>query len=251
MSKSAMKAPGMLKIQQEIMNELGQLQSLPVVSAADLAKHNTPADAWVQIDGVVYDVTKFAKLHPGGAGVLHRAAGKDATADFRMVHHVNVLKKPQYAKLRVGRIGVEELPQKELKKLMDEKITEKWIPFSEPYWCDPRGTLKSPYYKEKHFKWRDRVRAFMQQEVVPFAGQWDEMKKYPLDLHEKAYKAGIYAASWPEQYGGTPPEGGWDMFMALIKCYENAKIGVEGLFASWLFTMSIALPPILNHAPRK
>ena len=35
------------------------------ITEDELAKHNKEGDAWIAIDGHVYDVSKFAELHPG------------------------------------------------------------------------------------------------------------------------------------------------------------------------------------------
>jgi cytochrome b involved in lipid metabolism len=52
-------------------------------SAKDVATHNNPeAGLWIIIDGEVYDVTKFSDEHPGGAKILKRASGKDASKSF-------------------------------------------------------------------------------------------------------------------------------------------------------------------------
>jgi len=104
----------------------------PLVSAEDLRKHSRHDDAWVAIDGVVYDVTKFASVHPGGALVLLRTAGTDATKDFNVMHSPAVLKRPQFQRLRVGRLDV-------------RRRKEERLPFSDHYWLDPRGTLQSPF----------------------------------------------------------------------------------------------------------
>lgn len=48
----------------------------------DIAKHNTTNDAWISIDGEVYDITKFVKLHPGGKDILLSHLGKDVTEEF-------------------------------------------------------------------------------------------------------------------------------------------------------------------------
>lgn len=61
--------------------------------------------------------------------------------------------------------------------------------------------IKSPYYKETHFRFRDKIRAFIQREVAPFVHEWDEQGTYPRELHEKAYKAGVLGAMWPKEYG--------------------------------------------------
>jgi hypothetical protein len=44
------------------------------ITGAELAQHSTPADAWISIDGDVYDITAFGKAHPGG-DVLFSYAG--------------------------------------------------------------------------------------------------------------------------------------------------------------------------------
>jgi alkylation response protein AidB-like acyl-CoA dehydrogenase/cytochrome b involved in lipid metabolism len=239
MSKTATKV-----LRQQVMEEVMALQSLPAVSMEELAKHNKPEDAWVMVDSVVYDVTKFAKMHPGGRAVLLRAAGKDATADFKMVHADSVLKK--YERLRVGRLAVEDMDPKEAQKLMTKKAMEKWLPLSGPYFNDIRGTLKSPHIKEHHLAYQKRVREFMENEVIPNTSKWDESQKYPRELHKKAYEAGVYTVSVPKELGGTPPEGGWDFFHLLLQNHEKARVGCGGVITS-LYCFAIGLPPILKR----
>jgi L-lactate dehydrogenase (cytochrome) len=50
-----------------------------LISAEEVAKHNTRDDCWVIISGQVYDVTDFLDQHPGGANVILQQAGDDAT----------------------------------------------------------------------------------------------------------------------------------------------------------------------------
>lgn len=52
----------------------------------DVAKHNTRDDAWMVINGMIYNVTPYMKFHPGGVDELMRGVGKDGTAEFMEVH---------------------------------------------------------------------------------------------------------------------------------------------------------------------
>lgn len=40
------------------------------ISVQELRKHNQPGDLWVAVSGIVYNVSAFANVHPGGAKVL-------------------------------------------------------------------------------------------------------------------------------------------------------------------------------------
>ncbi|CUS23254.1 LAQU0S09e00650g1_1 [Lachancea quebecensis] len=60
---------------------------LPVISREELATHTSAEDCWLAIHGSVYDVTRYLTQHPGGAQVMLKLAGKDATAQFDDVGH--------------------------------------------------------------------------------------------------------------------------------------------------------------------
>jgi len=59
----------------------------------EVAKHNTEKDCWVVVNGEVLDVTSFMKDHPGGKQAILLFAGKDATAEFNMLHKPDVVAK--------------------------------------------------------------------------------------------------------------------------------------------------------------
>ncbi|KAJ5571768.1 cytochrome b5-like heme binding domain-containing protein [Penicillium sp. DV-2018c] len=71
---------------------------------ADVAAHNSADKGlYIIVDSNVYDVTKFVDEHPGGAKILKRVAGKDASKQFWKYHSESVLKK--YApKLKIGEV---------------------------------------------------------------------------------------------------------------------------------------------------
>ncbi|BCR89118.1 cytochrome b5-like heme/steroid binding domain-containing protein [Aspergillus chevalieri] len=71
---------------------------------ADVASHNSPDKGlYIIIDSNVFDVTNFIDEHPGGAKILKRVAGKDASKQFWKYHNENVLKK-YTPKLKVGEV---------------------------------------------------------------------------------------------------------------------------------------------------
>ena len=52
----------------------------------EVRKHNRPDDLWIVISGDVYDVTQYAKEHPGGlAPLLIHGGAIDSTATFFQV----------------------------------------------------------------------------------------------------------------------------------------------------------------------
>jgi cytochrome b involved in lipid metabolism len=72
-----------------------------VVSLAEVAKHTEYDDCWLVVEDKVYDVSKFMEDHPGGPKPLVLYGGKDATEEFTMIHHPDIIK--AYGELyRVG-----------------------------------------------------------------------------------------------------------------------------------------------------
>lgn len=63
------------------------LEQPPVISREELATHTSAEDCWLAIHGAVYDVSRYLTQHPGGAQVMLKLAGKDATAQFDDVGH--------------------------------------------------------------------------------------------------------------------------------------------------------------------
>lgn len=59
---------------------------MATVTADELAKNNTRDSCWIAIDGTVWDVTKFLPEHPGGANIVMKVAGKDATEQYSTFH---------------------------------------------------------------------------------------------------------------------------------------------------------------------
>ena len=50
-----------------------------------MAKHNKEDDCWTIYQGRIYDVTEYAKVHPGGRKIF-LGKGKDCTKLFQQYH---------------------------------------------------------------------------------------------------------------------------------------------------------------------
>ncbi|KAH8773247.1 cytochrome b5-like heme/steroid binding domain-containing protein [Hyaloscypha finlandica] len=73
-------------------------------SVADVATHkDAEGGMYIIIDENVYDVAGFVDEHPGGAKILKRVVGKDASKQFRKYHNEGVLKKYS-ERLKVGTV---------------------------------------------------------------------------------------------------------------------------------------------------
>jgi L-lactate dehydrogenase (cytochrome) len=74
------------------------------VSVDELSKHNTVDDAWLVINGQVWDVTAFAPTHPGGAEIINEYLGGDATNAYNEVHSPSVVGRHLDATKNKGRL---------------------------------------------------------------------------------------------------------------------------------------------------
>ncbi|KNC47570.1 uncharacterized protein AMSG_02595 [Thecamonas trahens ATCC 50062] len=60
----------------------GKAKAAVSISNAQLAAHGNDDDAWIAVNGFVFDVTGYMPNHPGGAAALAAWAGSDATDAF-------------------------------------------------------------------------------------------------------------------------------------------------------------------------
>jgi hypothetical protein len=79
---------------------------LPTIAWDEVRRHTTEDDLWVVFGGHVYDVTSFARNHPGGLKILLKGAGKDLTQAFEKANH-SELTKVFTLNFRIGRIEPE------------------------------------------------------------------------------------------------------------------------------------------------
>ena len=58
----------------------------------EVAKHNKKGDVCVVLNGHVLNVSNFLSQHPGGELAILTFPGKDATAEFDMIHPLDVVR---------------------------------------------------------------------------------------------------------------------------------------------------------------
>ncbi|BBN00675.1 4-hydroxysphinganine ceramide fatty acyl 2-hydroxylase [Marchantia polymorpha subsp. ruderalis] len=60
----------------------GSAPALKVVTLEEVRNHRTPADAWIVVDGEVYDITDFLANHPGGSELIMEHLEDDNVHDI-------------------------------------------------------------------------------------------------------------------------------------------------------------------------
>jgi cytochrome b involved in lipid metabolism len=71
---------------------------------ADITPNNSAAKCWMNLYGVVYDLSSYVSKHPGGSIIL-KQCGTDATTNFNNQHGVQILKNKGFSAYIIGRLG--------------------------------------------------------------------------------------------------------------------------------------------------
>ncbi|TFK56206.1 acyl-CoA dehydrogenase NM domain-like protein [Heliocybe sulcata] len=226
-------------------------KALKTFTLEDVAKHNKEGDLWIVIDSKVYDVSRFANLHPGGTSVFYvpSVAGQDATQVFFGLHRHEVLLRPQYARLQIGTIsGQEEV----IKPLKAGELSQ--VPYAEPTWL-AKG-FYSPYYTDSHKKFQQAVRKLFVDVVQPDALRCEENgKRISQEVVDQLAANNIIAMRLgPGKHlkgrslmGGVITSEEYDYFHELIINLEIGRLGTRGYVDGLLAGIVIGLPPVLNY----
>ncbi|KAF8656808.1 hypothetical protein AX16_002358 [Volvariella volvacea WC 439] len=216
----------------------------------EVQKHNKEGDLWVVVDSHVYDLSRFAAMHPGGLSVLldEDVAGKDATEAFFSLHRYEVLQRPQYARLRIGIVNGEK--QRIFPRAIGALSS---VPYAEPTWLS--SGFHSPYYKESHRRLQKAMREFVETVVIPDAQAREEDGKRPSQkVFEEMARLNITAMRMgPGKHlkgrvlmeGAVKPEE-FDYFHELIMAQEFARINARGYWDGSGGGTFIGLPPVMN-----
>lgn len=96
------------------------------------------------------------------------------------------------------------------------------------------------YLDDSHIMFYESCLKFTEQELSPYAYEWEEAEIFPVELYKKAADAGLLGADMPEKYGG----GGGDSFHILLQIEAMMNCGSTGVLAG-IGSLGIALPPVL------
>lgn len=144
----------------------------------------------IAIDDYVYDVTNFAKLHPGGVAVLKQVAGQDATEQFYGLHTKDVLDK-YHDKLCVGVMKDGEHTEVKKPEVQMEDLVS-FVPYAEipllrTSWAP------SPWWTESHRRFLLDTR----KTLLEMKSDFEEIEKsggyVSLDIAKKVGKTGLLA----------------------------------------------------------
>jgi len=97
-------------------------------------------------------------------------------------------------------------------------------------------------YTDAHRAFRDRARAFFEEEVTPYADQWEHEGMVPRALWKRMGEAGFLCMDVPPEYGGM----GGDLLYSVIVTEELARTGQTGLAAP--LHSDIVVPYITSFA---
>ncbi|KAI8609748.1 putative acyl-CoA dehydrogenase [Chytriomyces sp. MP71] len=219
----------------------------------EVARHNTKDDAWILVDGKVFDITSFLDVHPGGRRILLPLLGKDASKQFAQYHNVTTVLGKYQTKLQIGSIQGSSVAQQAVKHFgPDSKDFGDLVAYGDPVWYQGWA---SPYYKASHKRLRAWARDLVETELLPHIYEWDTEGKVPLSVYRKFGEVGFLSCiigvfPWPEYVPHTPPVGikpqEWDMFHELVVLDEMNRIGSVGVNQFLWVSPSIAVTPIIH-----
>lgn len=126
-------------------------------------------------------------------------------------------------------------------------------PWAEPSWYDPSNA--SPYYNEHHAAFRNKMREFVDKEIIPNVTEWEQGNDtIPLEVYKRAGEVGLLPAiaGWPEDVPGLPPRPeGFDRFFQVIAQDEVCRCASGGIVWGLLGAMGIGLPPLIHFGKKE
>ena len=95
----------------------------------------------------------------------------------------------------------------------------------------------------KHDQWRTKLRAFVNEHIVPDLDDWTDAGTFPDTLYKKAAKAGLLGFGFPVELGGWSDDA--DLYHRIIFAEEFHRHGSGVVFAD-IATLWVGLPPVVK-----
>lgn len=102
--------------------------------------------------------------------------------------------------------------------------------------------MQSPYFKEEHVLFRQSVREFLQNEVRPHTGEWEQQQQIPRAIWRRMGELGFLGINFPVQYGGS----GADFFYSVVFLEELGRLAPGGFAAAVAVQQYIATAHIFH-----
>jgi len=96
-------------------------------------------------------------------------------------------------------------------------------------------------YDSTHDAYRESVRNFYQEKLVPFHEEWENNGECPRELWQDAGANGMLSVTVPEEYGGM----GLDILFASINWQEQSYAGTTG--PGWALHSEIVAPYLMHY----
>lgn len=101
----------------------------------------------------------------------------------------------------------------------------------------------SIYFDEQHRQFRDSIRRFIEQEVVPCGESWEEEGMVPRDALRRMGKLGFFGIRYPEKYGGSD----LDTMYSMIFQEELGRSTFGGFTATVMVHTDMASPHLAHY----
>ncbi|KAH8802696.1 acyl-CoA dehydrogenase/oxidase [Xylogone sp. PMI_703] len=119
-------------------------------------------------------------------------------------------------------------------------------PYAEPLWYSRNV---SPHYTDSHRKLRAAVRKYIDEEIIPYAFDWESAGKVPDTVFKRHAELGYLALATGLDNvplpGGIPAKE-WDNWHTLILTDELSRVGYSGVLWGLGGGNGIGVPPIAN-----
>lgn len=127
-------------------------------------------------------------------------------------------------------------------------------PWAEPAW----NSIPSPYYNESHKQLRNGLRAYIDENILPNALEWEEAGDVPKEEKFKWLNSGFSANDIPVEYrpknfplpAGIPLEK-LDAFHLLVSTDETSRVPAGGVMTAMSGANVIGAPPVIHWGTKE